>query len=455
MPSVSPHPELAHEDVHEQGLHHQLTVGQMTMVAVGGSIGTGLLLGSAAALEMAGPSVILSYIVAAFIAYTVAMALGELASTHPAAGSFAVYGELYLNQYLGFLCRAAYWAAIAFSIGAELVASATYMSYWFPAVPGEIWVILFSALLLLVNLRSVGSFGRFEFWFAMIKFSTIVAFILAGAILLFGGRVAPQYTAHGGFLPKGPIAPLLAVFWAIYAFGGVEMLAVTTGESRSSKDIPRATRLTFFLLAGVYLGAITVLVGVMPWNHTGVSESPFVSVLRLAKIPAAAFFMNFVVLTAALSGANAKLYVASRLLFSMGRTGWAPAGLGKLNASGSPIWALVVSSYGIVTALIIQHWAPKQAFLYIMGAAFSGLIFSWVVSLAAHVSFRWRLTPEQVAALPLRSPLGIWGSMMGFVLVSAAILQTLRSSRVNEIGGLVFFVGLTATYLLLRARKKN
>src|SRR5438477_11755030 len=145
------------------------------------------------------------------------------------------------------------------------------------------------------------------------------------------------------------------------------------------------------MLASLYVGAITVLAGVMPWNHTGVAESPFVSVLRLAKVPAAAYFMNFVVLTAALSGANAKLYVASRLLFSMGRTGWAPAWVGKLNASGSPQLALLVSSYGIITALIIENWAPKQAFLYIMGAAFSGLIFSWIVSLAAHVSFRWRL----------------------------------------------------------------
>jgi amino acid transporter, AAT family len=439
--------------VHEQGLHHQLTAGQMTMVAVGGSIGTGLLLGSAAALEVAGPGVILSYIIAAFIAYTVAMALGELASMHPAAGSFGVYGELYLNQYLGFLCRAAYWAAIAFSIGAELTASATYMGYWLPAVPGELWVILFSALLLLVNLRSVGSYGRFEFWFAMIKFATIVAFILAGTALLFSGRVAPQYTAQGGFLPKGPIAPLLAVFWAIYAFGGVEMLAVTTGESRSAKDIPRAARLTIFLLAGVYLGAITVLVGVMPWNHTGVSGSPFVSVLRLAHIPAAAYFMNFVVLTAALSGANAKLYVASRLLFSMGRSGWAPARLGKLNAAGSPRLALLVSSYGIVSALIFEYWAPQQAFIYIMGAAFSGLIFSWVVSLAAHVSFRRRLTPQQLAALPMRSPLGIWGSMLGFMLASATVLHTLFSTRINAIGGLVFFTALTLAYFLLKRRR--
>jgi AAT family amino acid transporter len=424
----------------------------MTMVAVGGSIGTGLLLGSAAALEVAGPSVIVSYIIAAFIAYTVAMALGELASVHPAAGSFGLYGELYLNPYLGFLARAAYWAAIAFSIGAELTASATYMTYWFPAVPGELWVIVFSALLLLVNLRSVGSYGRFEFWFSMIKLATIVAFILAGAALLLSGRVAPQFTAHGGFFPKGPIAPLLAVFWAIYAFGGIEMLSVTTGESHSSKDIPRAARLSIFLLAGIYLGAITILVGVMPWNHTGVSESPFVSVLRLAKVPAAAYLMNFVVLTAALSGANAKLYAASRLLFSMGRTGWAPASLGKLNASGSPRLALLVSSYGIVTALIIEHWAGQQSFVYIMGAAFSGLIFSWVLSLAAHVSFRRRLTPEQLAALPMRSPLGAWGSMLGFVLASITVLHTFFATRINAVGGSVFFAALTAAYLFLKRR---
>jgi amino acid transporter, AAT family len=447
--------QTSEEAVHEQGLRHQLTAGQMTMVAVGGSIGTGLLLGSAAALEIAGPSVILSYIVAAILAWTVVMALGELASVHPAAGSFGVYGELYLNQYLGFLSRAGYWAAIAFSIGAELVASATYMTYWFPAVRGEVWVVVFSALLVLINLRSVRAVGRFEFWFSLIKCATIVAFILAGAALLFSGRVPQQYTAQGGFLPKGPLAPVMAIFLAIYPFGGVEMLAITTGESRSTKDIPRAAYLTFFLLASLYLCAIIVLVGVMPWNHAGVSESPFVSVLRTAKVPAAAYFMNFVVLTAALSGANAKLYAASRLLFSMGRTGWASAWLGKLNASGSPRAALLISSYGIISALVIEKWAPQQAFLYIMGAAFSGLFLCWVISLAAHVSFRWRLTRSEVAALPMRSPLGMWGSILGFVLASASIFQTVVSSHVNELGALAFLLGLSIAYVLLKRKRQT
>ena len=148
------------------------------MVAVGGSIGTGLLLGTAAAIELAGPAVILSFILAAFISWTVALALGELASTHPAAGSFGVYGDLYLNDYAGFISRAGYWLAIAVSIGAEMVASATYMQLWVPSVPAIVWVLIFSALLLGVNLLSVQAFGRFEFWFAMIKVAVIAAFIL-------------------------------------------------------------------------------------------------------------------------------------------------------------------------------------------------------------------------------------------------------------------------------------
>lgn len=425
----------------------------MTMVAVGGSIGTGLLLGSAAALELAGPAVIVSYLIAAFIAYTVAMALGELACVHPSAGSFGLYGELYLGPYFGFLSRAAYWATLAFSIGAELTASASYMGFWFPSVPGLAWVTIFSALLLFVNLREVHSFGRFEFWFSMIKIATIVAFILAGAALLGSGHVAAQYTTNGGFFPKGHLAPFLAVFWAIYAFGGIEMLSVTTGESQSAANIPRATRLTIFTLTGVYLGAITILVGVMPWNHAGVTESPFVGVLRLAHVPAAAFFMNFVVLTAALSGANAKLYVCSRLLFSMARTGWAPASLGRLNASGSPRLALLVSSYGIITALIIEYWAPKNAFLYIMGAAFAGLILSWAISLAAHIGFRRRMTAQQIAELPLRSPLGIPGSVIGCLLASAAILNTMFATRINAWGGITFFVVLTIAYFFLKRRR--
>ena len=306
------------------------------MVAVGGSIGTGLLLGSGAAMEIAGPAVILSFVLAAFSNFAFAMAIGELACAHPAAGSFGVYGGLYLNPFFGFLARAGYWVGIALNIGAEMVAASTYMAYWFPGVRSYIWVLIFFALLLFINLRSVSSYGRFEFWFSMIKLITIVAFIVIGASLLLTGRVSPQYTAHGGFFPNGSWAPLVAMTYAVYSFGGGEMVAITSGESRSPAEVRRAVWLTLFTLTIVYLGAMAVLVGVMPWNHAGVTESPFVTTLRIVKIPHASAVMNFVVLSAALSGANAALYAGSRMIFSLARTGWAPARLGRLNHEGSP-----------------------------------------------------------------------------------------------------------------------
>ncbi len=435
----------------ESGLRHQLSAGQMAMVAVGGSIGTGLLLGSAAAIEIAGPAVIISFGLAALLCWTVTMALGELASMHPAAGSFGLYADLYLGSWAGFVSRAGYWTAISVSVGANLVASATYMRYWFPSAPALMWIAIFSLVLIVINLRNVGDYGRFEYWFAMVKLATMVAFIVIGGILLAGGRVSAQYTSQGGFFPKGALAPLLAMTFALYTFGGIEMVAITTGESRSTAEIPRAVKWTFATLAWVYLGAIIVLVGVMPWNRAGVTESPFVTVFRTVGIPGASSLMSFVILTAALSGANANLYSASRMLFSLARGGWAPAALGRLNAAGSPKLALVASSYGIVVAVILQQWAPKNAFVYILTGALFGLMLSWLVSLAAHISFRRRMNSAQVAALPMRSPLGAWGSLLGLTLVAAAVLRTWWDSRVSLLSGVSTLLILTAAYVLLRS----
>lgn len=435
----------------ESGLRHQLSAGQMAMVAVGGSIGTGLLLGSAAAMEIAGPAVILSFLLAGFISWTVTMALGELSSLHPAAGSFGLYADLYLSPWAGFISRAGYWIAISVSVGANLVASATYMRYWFPAVPALVWIALFSLLLIVVNLRSVGDYGRFEFWFAMIKLATMATFIIIGAMLLAGGRVPAQYTAQGGFFPRGVLAPFLAMTFALYTFGGIEMVAITTGESRSPAEIPRAVRLTFITLAFVYLGSIVVLVGVMPWNRVGVTESPFVTVFRTVGIPAASSLMSFVILTAALSGANANLYSASRMLFSLARGGWAPASLGRLNKAGSPQLALVASSYGIVVAVVLEMWVPGNAFVYILSGALFGLMLSWLVSLAAHISCRRRMSSSQVNSLPMRSPLGAWGSVLGLTLVTAAILKTWWDSRVSLISGVSTLLLLTVAYMFLRS----
>jgi len=213
--------------------------------------------------------------------------------------------------------------------------------------------------------------------------------------------------------------------------------------------------MTVLALTFLYLGAVTILVGVMPWNRAGVAESPFVTVFRAVDLPGAGHLMNFVVLTAALSGANAALYVSSRMLFSLARTGWAPAALGRLSAKGTPTRALLVSSYGIVVALVLERWAASNAFVYILRGALFGMMLSWIISLGAHISFRRRLTSEQVAALPTRSPLGRWGSVIGLIAVLASVAKTWWDSRVNLISGLVMLIGLTALYFLLRPKKAS
>jgi L-asparagine transporter-like permease len=336
-----------------------------------------------------------------------------------------------------------------------MVASATYMAFWFPGVPAIVWVAAASLLLLAVNVLAVGDFGRFEYWFAMIKVAVIVAFIVLGFALMLSGRSTPQYTAHGGFFPNGALATLLALPFALYTFSGVEFVAVTSGESRSNEAVARATHLTFAILAMVYLGAIVVLTGVMPWDRAGVHESPFVTVFRTVHVPGAGQLMNFAVLTAALSGANAALYAASRTLFSLARNGWAPAALGRLNRAGSPILAVIASSFSIVLALALERWAPEQAFVSILNAALFGLLLSWLVSLAAHVRFRQTARASDLAALPRRSPLGATGSVIGFALVVLAILKTWWDSRLSFISGIVYLLVLNAAYLILRQIRRS
>ncbi|HEX5433491.1 MAG TPA: amino acid permease [Candidatus Angelobacter sp.] len=438
----------------EHGLKRELSARQMAMVAVGGSIGTGLLLGSGAAIQVAGPAVVVSYVLSAAISFTVAMALGEMSEMHPAAGSFGVYAELYLNGWAGFVARYGYWFSVVIAIGSEVVAAGTYMKIWFPHVPIVLWMVVFGFFLLAINLFSVGHYGTFEYWFALIKVVTIFVFILMGAALLFGGKVTPQYVINGGFAARGWPASLMAISFGLYSFLGIEMVAISSGEARSGAEVARATRLAFATLTFVYIGAMAVLVGVMPWQNAGVTESPFVTVFRVAGIPAASFIMNLVVLSAALSGANASLYVTSRMLFSLARSGYAPAKMGALNEHGVPMPALMASMLGIVAAIFLQL-RTANAYLYIINAALVGGMIAWLISLLAHVRFR-RVTPKaKLQKLGLRSPLGAPGSIAGFVAIVAAVACTwwVQQSSVAARSAIFYFVILSIAYFL--ARKKQ
>jgi L-asparagine transporter-like permease len=442
---------------HESGLRHELGAGKMAMVGVGGSIGTGLFLGAGAAVHIAGPAVIISYALGALIAWTVTMALGEMASRHPSAGSFGTYGEMFLHPWAGFVARYGYWFSVFIALGGQLVAAATYARLWFPEVNPLVWIALFAAVLLAINFQTVGHYGAFEYWFAMVKVVAVLAFILLGAFLLFGGRTAPQYTAHGGFFPNSHISPLLAISFALYSFLGVEMVAISSGEARSGSEVPRATAIMFALLTVVYVGATAVLVGVIPWTLAGVDESPFVTVFRLAGLDFAAGLTNFVVITAALSGANANIYVASRMLFSLSRGGYAPRRLGQVNRHGVPIAAVAVSCLGIFIAAGMQYWVPGGAYLYLIGAALFGGMLAWCVALAAHLVFRRRLSNEELHALPMRSPGGATASIVGLIAVIAVVISTawVPESRITIVSGGPYLVVLTAAYALARWRTKK
>src|SRR5215813_4216585 len=439
----------------EQGLKKQLTAGQIAMVAVGGSIGTGLLLGSGAAIQVAGPAVIISYAVGALIAFAVTMALGEMASMHPAAGSFGVYADLYLNSWAGFVSRYGYWFAVLISISAELVASATYARFWLPQVPAVLWILLFAALLLFINLRRVGDFGGFEYWFAMIKVVVIAAFIILGSALLIGGKTQPHYTINGGFLPHGTWGPMFALAFVLFNYLGTEMVAISSGEARSVSEISRAAYITFAVLTFVYLCASTVLVGVVPWSKVGVTQSPFVTVFEVAHVPAVSHIMNFVVLTAALSGSNASLYATSRMLYSLAESGYAPRKLTELTGNGSPRWAILISASGILIALIVQYLTPQNAYLFIIGASLFGGMLAWVIALAAHVSMRRKLSPEQIAAAPMRAPGGPIASLIALIAIVVTVICTWWSprSRITILSAAPYLLLLSALYLLLRRKK--
>ena len=448
MPEAPPPPSVAPADP-EAGLHKQLSAGKIAMLAVGGSIGTGLLLGSAEAIHIAGPAVVLSFLLGGAVIWTVAMAMGELASAHPAAGSFGVYADLYLNRWAGFASRYGYWYAMVVAIGAELLASATYVRHWFPQVPALVWIVLFGALLVGVNLMNVSRFGSFEYWFAMMKVAAITAFILAGAALIFSGRVESQLAPSATFVPNGWLAIVMAMPLAVYTFGGVEMVAISSGEARSAADVARAMRIMFAVLAFVYLGSILVLAAGTPWTLYNVESSPFVTAADRIGLPAAGTVLNLLVLVAALSGANASLYAAARMLFSLARSGFAPAALGRLTAAGSPRLALLCSSGGIVVAMAAQTFAPKSAFLYALGAALFGGMAAWMIALAAHISFRRKASKELLASLPMRAPGGAVASTLGFAGMAVAFLATWYTSlRITMVCAPLLLAALTVAYFL-------
>lgn len=463
--AASASPSLVQPEV--EGLHRRLSQRQLTMMAIGGAIGVGLFLGSSVTIRLAGPAVILSYILGAGIALIMSYVLTEMAVVHPVAGAFGVYAEKYLNPWAGFSVRATYGVAQIIAIGAEVTAAGIYISYWLPNVPQWIWVVLVSSALVALNSMQVNRLGEFEYWFAMIKVAAIVAFIIVGLALIFGvgGRHAiglANLTQHGGFLPAGWKGVWLSLTITVTSYMGVEIIAVTAGEAQHPEvTIPRAMRNIVYRLIGFYVLAIAIMVTMVPWNQTGsssaLSGSPFVTAFAAAHIPFAAAIMNFVVLTAALSSVNTNLYLATRMLFSLGRGGYAPAWMGKVSGNGVPHRALLASTAGIIAAILLAIFAPKNAFLMLYGTAVAGMLFVWLVILNTHLLFRKSITSERLLSLPMRLRAHPFFTVLGIVLLVAIAATTFWVDGLewSVPAFSVFLAVISVWYLVIRPRRET
>ena len=436
----------------EAGLTRELTPRQLTMIAIGGAIGTGLFLGSGISIGLAGPAVVVSYLIGAVVAYLMTLALAQMAVRHPAAGSFGVHAEIYQGPWAGYTVRWSYWLAQTIAVGEEVIASGIYARLWFPGVPLWVFVVLFSLGIVAVNALHVGAFGTFEYWFAMIKVVAILLFILFGVALLAGFRHAtvPGAAGYVPFAPNGLRGVWLAVVMVMFSYLGTEIVAVTSGEAKDpERAVPRALKATIGRLILFYVASMALLMGLVPWRQIGLAKSPFVQVFEMAGIPGAAWIMNLVVLTAALSSINADLYLTTRMLFSLSRGGHAPAAFGRLSRRGTPLNALAACTAGMALAVVAAKLIPQQAFVVLVGIAIFGGLYAWAQIFLTHLFFLRRTAAAGESHPRWRA----WASGAGLVFMLAVLVTTwwVPGFRVTLLSGIPWLAFLTVTWRMSRS----
>jgi AAT family amino acid transporter len=449
----------------ESGLKRSLTRRQLSMMGLGGAIGTGLFMGSGIAISYAGPGVLLSYVVAAGIALAVTYSLSEMTVAHPTAGSFGVYADLYVSPWIGFLVRYTYWACAAIAIGGEAIAVGQYIAFWMPAFPVWLSALLAGGAVFYVNTRPVASFGTIEYWLSTLKVTAVIVFALFGIATIYGiDRPAVgfgNYTIAGGPLPHGLGGVWMGVIAAIFSFIGVELLAVTAGEAQNPMvSVPRAMKSMLLRLALFYFLALSVILAVTPWNQAGariVTQSPFVKVFADFGLPAAATTMNLVIISAALSAMNAQLYLCTRMMFSLARSNNAPAALGVVSSSGTPWRAACVSAVGVLIAAATAYTSDK-AYYYLLGISLFGAIVTWIIILVTHLMFRRHYPQEQRAKLPVRAPLYPYPQILALGLLTA-VLITMGCDRdfwgISAIVGIPWVILVSGCYFAVRAWRRS
>ena len=423
-----------------QDAQHELKRGlknrHIQLIALGGAIGTGLFLGIAQTIQMAGPSVLLGYAIAGAVAFLIIRQLGEMIVAEPVAGSFSHFPNKYLGRMAGFVSGWNYWVMYILVSLAELSALGIYMQYWFPEIPTWVTALGFFFLVNGVNLLNVKAFGELEFWFALIKVVAVVGMIVFGVWLLASGGAGPEAGVsnlwrHGGFFPNGAAGLAMSMAVIMFSFGGLEFIGMTAAEADDpSRTIPRATNNALYRILIFYIGALAVLLSLYPWQKVVTGGSPFVLIFKELDSGLVANVLNFVVLTAALSVYNGCVYANSRMLYGLAQQGNAPRFLLRISSRGVPLAALGVSALATFAAIAVNYFLPEQALGMLMLLAVAALVINWAMISWSHLRFR-REKDKLGQATLFRSPFYPLSNYLCLGFVAALLIVMLLSPGLN------------------------
>ncbi|WP_028224308.1 amino acid permease [Paraburkholderia ferrariae] len=440
-----------------KALQRHLCARHIRFLALGSAIGTGLFYGSAAAIQLAGPSVILAYLLAGAVVYMVMRALGEMAVHQPVSGSFGQYATDNLGPLAGFMTGWTYTFEMVIVAIADITAFGIYMGFWFPGVPQWIWVLGIVLVICGINLCNVKVFGEMEFWLSIIKVAAIVAMIAGGcALLLVGGRTGIDASAglhnlwsHGGFFPNGGGGLVESLAVVIFAYGGIEVIGMSAGEAKDpEKVIPKAIRTVPWRILLFYVLTMVVLMALFPWNRIGNQGSPFVQIFSGLGISSAAGILNLIVISAAVSAINSDIFGAGRMMYGMAQQGQAPAVFGKTSKHGVP-WVTVLAMAGaLLVGVVLNVVMPERVFLVIAAIATFATVWVWLMILLSQVALRRRLSPEE--AQKLRFPVPLWplGPLLAiaFMVCVIGVLGYFENTRVALYVGVAWLVLLALAY---------
>ncbi|GAB5338365.1 MULTISPECIES: amino acid permease [Pseudomonas] len=444
----------------EKGLKRGLSARHIRFMALGSAIGTGLFYGSASAIQMAGPAVLLAYLIGGAAVFMVMRALGEMAVHNPVSGSFGQYASTYLGPMAGFILGWTYAFEMIIVCLADVTAFGIYMGFWFPDVARWVWVLGIVFLIGGLNLCSVKVFGEMEFWLSLLKVGAIVAMILGGfGIMLFGIHSAGETQAsglsnlwaHGGFMPNG-VGGLIASFAVVmFAFGGIEIIGITAGEAKDpQRVIPKAINAVPLRILLFYVLTLFVLMALYPWPQIGSQGSPFVQIFSNLGIGSAATLLNIVVISAAVSAINSDIFGAGRMMYGLAQQGQAPKGFAQLSKQGVPWMTVVVMGAALLGGVVLNYLIPENVFLLIASIATFATVWVWLMILFTQVAMRRSMTQAQVAEL--KFPVPFWpyapAAAIVFMLFVFGVLGYFPDTQAALLVGAVWIVLLVLAYLL-------